>query len=141
MEGALHFENASLTLCFWSLEPEKLERRIKDNAEVDATGRYILSRWCAEAYTPLAHRYGSIIYQRRGCQFCSVHSTGFLRTSTADRQKPDTPLFFCSDGIILITVRFWVFGGHERKVHDQSDVFVGCNSCFRNSFCGSQSCY
>ena len=57
MEGALHFENASLTLCFWSLEPEKLERRIKGNAEVDATGRYILSRWCAEAHlascTPL----------------------------------------------------------------------------------------
>ena len=96
---ALHIENASLTLCFWSLEPEKLERRIKGNAEVDATGRYILSRWCAEAYTPLAHRYGSIIYQRRGCQFCSVYSTGFLRTSTTDRQKPNTPLFFCSDGI------------------------------------------
>lgn len=30
-----------LTLCFWPLEPEKFERRVKDKAEVDATGRYI----------------------------------------------------------------------------------------------------
>ena len=31
------------TLCFWSLEPRKFKRRIKDIAEVDATGRCILS--------------------------------------------------------------------------------------------------
>ena len=41
------------TPCFWSLEPRKFKRRIKGNAEVDATGRYIRSRGCAEGYMPL----------------------------------------------------------------------------------------
>ena len=105
MEGALHFENASLTLCFWSLEPEKLERRIKDNAEVDAAGRYItVPLACREDNHILMHAFRAYyIYQQRGYHFCSVHSTGFLRTSTANRQKPDTPLFFCSQQKIFLT--------------------------------------
>lgn len=37
-EGALHLGNAFANACFWPLEPEKLERRVKDNAEVDAAG-------------------------------------------------------------------------------------------------------
>lgn len=36
-EGALHFENASLTLCFWPLEPRKFER---------ASQRHRKSRCC-----------------------------------------------------------------------------------------------
>ncbi len=60
------------------------------------------------------HAFGSVIYTNwRGCQFCSVYSTGNLRTSTADRQKPDTPLFFsCSlKKPVFYFIRFWVFGG------------------------------
>ena len=69
MEGALHFENASLTLCFWPLEPRKFERRVRNIAEVGATGRYIPSRQRAEDYPcPHARFTGvSYIYQRRGC--------------------------------------------------------------------------
>ena len=95
--GSTTLWNASLTLCFWSLEPEKLERRIKDIAEVDATGRYYTVPWACRGLTmssrTLLRAY--YIYQWRGYLICSVHSTGNLRTSTTNRQMPDTPLFFC----------------------------------------------
>ena len=44
--GRVHYiiGNASQTLCFWPLEPRKFKRRVENIAEVDATGRYILSR-------------------------------------------------------------------------------------------------
>ena len=48
-EGVLHLGNASLTLCFWpfwNFHNQNLV--VKDIAEVDATGRYIPSRWRAE---------------------------------------------------------------------------------------------
>lgn len=41
------------TLCFWSLEPRKFKRRIKGNAEVDATGRYMLLPWVCKGLMPL----------------------------------------------------------------------------------------
>ena len=70
---ALHLGMRLPTLCFWSLEPRKFKRRIKDIAEVDATGKYIPSV---------------------GVSLCSVHSTGFPRTITTDRRRTDTPLSF-----------------------------------------------
>jgi len=47
-EGALHFGNASLTLCFWLFETTTIELVVENIAEVGAAGRYIPSRWRAE---------------------------------------------------------------------------------------------
>lgn len=101
------------TLCFWSLEPRKFKRRIKGNAEVDATGRYIPLPWVCRGLYALVHTSrGLLLYQRRGCLFCSVHSTGFPRTLTTNRQRSDTPLSFCRI-YTFQSVRVWVFGGHN----------------------------
>ena len=95
VEGVLHFGMRLPTLCFWSLEPRKFKRRIKDNAEVDATGGYILSRGCAEGLLcPYAHYSRISIIPTAWVSFCSVHSMGFPRTLTANRQRSDTPLSF-----------------------------------------------
>ena len=52
-------------LCFWPLEPEKFERRVRDNADVDAAERYIGYPVCVQrANNVLAHALqGSIVYQ------------------------------------------------------------------------------
>ena len=42
--GSTIFWKVSLTLCFWLFETTTIELVVKNNAEVDATGRYILSR-------------------------------------------------------------------------------------------------
>ena len=46
--GSTTLWNASLTLCFWLFETTTIELVVEDIAEVDATGRYIPSRWCAD---------------------------------------------------------------------------------------------
>ena len=48
-EGALHYGNASLMLCFWLFGTTTIELVVKNMAEVGAAGRYIYrSRWCAD---------------------------------------------------------------------------------------------
>ncbi len=42
MEGALHLEYTSLTLCFWLFETTTIELVVENIAEVDATGMYIM---------------------------------------------------------------------------------------------------
>ena len=72
--------------------------QFKDIAEVGAAGRYIpfplVCRWLTmPSSTPLGAYY---IYQRRGYHSVSFTTKGCGRPQTANRQKPDTPLFFCS---------------------------------------------
>ena len=72
--------------------------QFKDIAEVDAAGRYIpfplVCRWLTmPSRTPLGAYY---IYQRRGCHSVCSSVQVFLGPKVASRQKPDTPLFFCS---------------------------------------------
>lgn len=92
---ALHLGMRLPTLCFWSLEPRKFKRRIKDIAEVDATGKYIPSVGVQRACYALMHTVRAYIYTDCvGVSLCSVHSTGFPRTITTDRRRTDTPLSF-----------------------------------------------
>ncbi len=81
MEGALHFGNASLTLCFGDSKLPQTNGS-RNNAEVDATGRYyILSRWRAEGIQcPHARFTDFYIYQQRGCQILFADFAGFPRT-------------------------------------------------------------
>lgn len=70
---------------------------VKDNAEVDATGRYNFTFpvWCAEGLKPSRTPFGNILFTNGvGVIFCSVHIHRFPKASTVNRQKPDTPLFF-----------------------------------------------
>ena len=93
-EGALHFGNASLTLCFGDSKLPQTNGS-RNNAEVDAAGRYIPSRWRAEGkLCPHARFWGVNIYQRRGYHSALFTTIGCGRPRIADRQKPDTPLFF-----------------------------------------------
>lgn len=75
--GALHLEMRLPTLCFWSLEPRKFKRGVKNNAEVDATGRciYTIPAGVQRAYYALMHTIvvnTYYIYQRRGCLFSAL---------------------------------------------------------------------
>jgi hypothetical protein len=93
-EGALHLGNASLTLCFGDSKLPQTNGS-RNNAEVDAAGRYIPSRWRAEGkLCPHARFWGVNIYQRRGYHSALFTTIGCGRPRIADRQKPDTPLFF-----------------------------------------------
>jgi hypothetical protein len=92
-EGALHFGNASLTLCFGDSKLPQTNGS-RNNAEVDAAGRYIPSRWRAEGkLCPHARFWGVNIYQRRGYHSALFTTIGCGRPRIADRQKPETPLF------------------------------------------------
>ena len=67
-EGALHFENASLTLCFWLFETTTIELVVENIAEVGAAGGYIYRPVGVQRTNHvLTHALrASIIYQRRG---------------------------------------------------------------------------
>ena len=74
-EGALHFGNASLTLCFWQFEITTREYRVKNIAEVDAAGRYMPSRWRAEGkLCPHARFYGRKYIPTAWVSLCLVYS-------------------------------------------------------------------
>ena len=104
-EGALHFGNASLTLCFGDSKLPQIELVVENIAEVDATGRYIpfplVCRWLTmPSCTPLGAYY---IYQRRGYHSVCLQLR-LWKASNCETDGSQIPrFFFCSQCNINLT--------------------------------------
>ena len=61
-EGALHFENASLTLCFWLFETTTTRISCQELSRGGATGRYIPSRSACRGSCSLTHAFTGVSY-------------------------------------------------------------------------------
>lgn len=82
----------------------------------------MLRVWYNTCYNPLVCRGSySLAHTLRvydytngvGIKFCSVHIHRFPKTSTVNRQRPDTPLFFCGSKNLYLTACVWVSDGHN----------------------------
>lgn len=102
----------ALFLAFWNVGNSR--GTVKNDAEVDATGRYILSRGVPMANHAVLHTFRvHYIYQRRGCQFYFVYCTGFLRPQRANEVGAGYPAFLYVVAINLIIRPIWVFLGRQ----------------------------
>ena len=63
--GTLHYGNALLTYCFWLFETTTIELVVENNAEVDATGRYILPVGVPTANHAVMHTFMGHTYLPR----------------------------------------------------------------------------